>query len=69
MNASGGVLGCAMTQSDMYKRYEWLLFHKYNVNYMIMQRNMTMMNRVIINGKVELAWQYFSEWLWKCHNR
>ena len=21
------------------------------------------------NGMVEVAWQYISEWLWKCHNR
>ena len=28
------------------------LCHKYDVNYMIMQRNMTMMERVIINGMV-----------------
>ena len=32
-----------------------------------MQRNMTMMVRVIINGMVEVAWQYFLEWLWKYH--
>ena len=30
----------------------WLC-HKYDVNYMIMQSNMTMMMRVIINGMVE----------------
>ena len=46
----------------------WLC-HKYDVNYMIMQSNMPMMERVIINEMVEVAWQYISEWLWKCHNR
>ena len=35
------------------KNYEWWLCHKYDVNYMIMQGNMTMMKRVIINGTVE----------------
>ena len=35
------------------KNYEWWLCHKYDVNYMIMQGNMTMMERVIINGMVE----------------
>ena len=29
------------------KNYEWWLCHKYDVNYMIMQGNMTMMERVI----------------------
>ena len=38
----------------MYKKYDerWLC-HKYDVNYMIMQSNMTKMERVIINGTVE----------------
>ena len=54
MNASGGVPGCAMIKSDMYEKYEWWLFHKYYVNYMIMQSNMTMMKHVIINGTLEL---------------
>ena len=35
------------------KNYERWLCHKYDVNYMIMQSNMTMMKRVIINGMVE----------------
>ena len=35
------------------KNYEWWLCHKYDVNYMIMQSNMTMMMRAIINGTVE----------------
>ena len=51
------------------KNYAWWLCHIYDVNYMIMQSNMTMMMRVIINGTVEVAWQHTSEWLWKCHNR
>ena len=32
----------------MYKNYERCICHKYYVNYMIMQSNMTMMKRVII---------------------
>ena len=39
-------------KSDMYENYERWLCHKYDVNYMIMQGNMTMMKRVI-NGMVE----------------
>ena len=35
------------------KNYAWWPCHKYNVNYMIMQGNMTMMKCVIINGMVE----------------
>ena len=35
------------------KYYAWWLCHKYDVNYMIMQGNMTMMKRVIINETVE----------------
>ena len=31
--------------------------------------NMTMMERVIITEWWKVAWQYISEWLWKCHNR
>ena len=31
--------------------------------------NMTMMVRVIITEWWKVAWQYISEWLWKCHNR
>ena len=63
MNASGGVPGCAMIKSDMYKKYEQWLCYKYDVNYMIMQRNMTIMKSVIINGMGEVVWQYISEWL------
>ena len=32
------------------KNYAWWLCHKYDVNYMIMQSNMTMMERVKRNG-------------------
>ena len=40
--------------SDMYGRIMKGGFcHKYDVNYMIMRSNMTMMERVIINGMVE----------------
>ena len=63
MNASGGVPGCAVIKSYMYNKYERWSCHKYYINYMIMQSNMTMMVRVIINGTVEVAWQYISEWL------
>ena len=49
--------------------YAWRLCHKYDVNYMIMQGNMTMMKRVIKTERWKVAWQYISEWLWKCHNR
>ena len=46
--------GMQWTKSDMYeKNYERWLCHKYYVNYMIMQGNMTMMKRVIINRMVE----------------
>ena len=51
------------------KNYERWLCHKYDVNYMIMQSNMTMMKRVIITEWWKVAWQHISEWLWKCHNR
>ena len=61
MNASGGVTGCAMIKSDMYKKYERWPCHKYYANYMIMQSNMAMMVCVIINETVEVAWQYISE--------
>ena len=35
------------------KNYEWWLCHKYDVNCMIMQDNMTMMMHVMINRMVE----------------
>ena len=49
----------------MKKNYERWLCHKYDVNYMIMHGNMTMMKRVITNGRWKVAWQYISEWLWE----
>ena len=69
MIASGGVPGCVMSQErHVWKNYERWLCHKYDVNYMIMQSNMTMMKRVIITEQWKVAWQYILEWLWKCHN-
>ena len=68
MNASGGVPGCAMLKRDMYKKYGRWPCHKYYVNYLIMQSNMIMMKHVIINGTVEVAWQYISKCPWKCNN-
>ena len=41
------------------KNYERWLCHKYDVNYMIMQGNMTMMKRVIINGTVESCMEIY----------
>ena len=35
------------------KNYAWWPSHKYDVNYMIMHGNMTMMKHVIINRMVE----------------
>ena len=53
-NVSGGVTGYAMNQDwHVWKNYEWWLCHKYDVNYMIMRSNMTMMECVIVNGPVE----------------
>ena len=43
------------------KNYERWLCHKYDVNYMIMQSNMTMMERVIINGTVESCMAILSQ--------
>ena len=51
------------------KNYAWWLCHKYDVNYMIMQGNMTMNAQVMYMMMMEVAWQYISEWLWKCHDR
>ena len=41
---------CNESRVTCMKNYEQWLCHKYDVNYMIMQSNMTMMMRVIING-------------------
>ena len=43
------------------KNYEWWPGHKYNVNNMIMQSNMTMMKRVIINETVESCMAIYLE--------
>ena len=51
---------CNESRVTCMKNYERWLCHKYDVNYMIMQRNMTMMKHVIINGMVEVAWQNIS---------
>ena len=37
------------------KNYARWLCHKYDLNYMIMQGNMTMMECVIMNGTVEIC--------------
>src|SRR5215216_3966397 len=39
---------CNESRVTCMKIYEWWLCHNYYVNYMIMQSNMTMMERVII---------------------
>ena len=44
---------CDESRVTCMKNHERWLCHKYNVNYMIMQSNMTMMKRVIINRTVE----------------
>ena len=44
---------CNESRVTCMKNYAWWLCHKYDVNYMIMQGNMTMMKRVIINETVE----------------
>ena len=60
MNASGGVLGCAMILRSK---------DKYHASYLtIMQSNMTMNAQVMYMMMMEVAWQYISEWLWKCHD-
>ena len=35
----------------------------------IMQSNMTMNAQVMYMMMLKVAWQYISEWLWKCHDR
>ena len=44
---------CNDSRATFIKNDEWWLCHKYDVNYMIMQSNMTMMERVIINETME----------------
>ena len=51
------------------KNYAWWLCHKYDVNYMIMQGNMTMMKHVIINGTVESCRAIYLGMAMKCHDR
>ena len=54
MNASGGIPGwCNESRVTCMKNYAWWLCHKYDVNYMIMQSNMTIMEYVMINETVE----------------
>ena len=56
----GGILGYAMNHEwHVWKNYERWLCHKYDVNYMIMQSNMTMMERVIIKGMVESCMEIY----------
>ena len=43
------------------KNYAWWPCHKYDVNYMIMQGNMTMMIRFMINGTVESCMAIISQ--------
>ena len=50
------------------KNYAWWLCHKYDVNYMIMQCQYDKVMYVMMM-MMEVAWQYISEWLWKCHDR
>ena len=43
---------------------------KHHASYLtIMQSSMTMNAQVMYMMMMEVAWQYISEWLWKCHNR
>ena len=35
----------------------------------IMQGNMTINAQVMYMMMMVVAWQYISEWLWKCHDR
>ena len=44
---------CDGSRVTCMKNYELRLCHKYDVSYMIMQSNMTMMEHVIVNGTVE----------------
>ena len=44
---------CNESRAICIKNDERWISHKYDVNYMIMHSNMTMMERVIVNGMVE----------------
>ena len=60
MNASGGVPGwCNESRVTCMKNNAWWLCHKYDVNYMIMHDNMTMMKHVIINETVESCMEIY----------
>ena len=50
---------CNDFKSDMYKNYEQWLCHKYDVNYKIMQGNMTMMECVMINETMESCMEIY----------
>ena len=50
---------CDESRVTCMKNYEWWLGHKYDVNYMIMQSNMTMMMRAILNGTVESCMEIY----------
>ena len=41
------------------KSYAWWPCHKYDVNYMIMQGNMTMNSQVMYMMMMEVGWQYY----------
>ena len=70
LNDYNSILEQSMNQEwHVWKNYEQWLCHKYYVNYMIMLSNMTMMNVSWWTEWWKVAWQYISEWLWKCHNR
>ena len=45
--------GIMNQERHVWTNYEWWLCHKYNINYMIMQSNMTIMEYVMINETVE----------------
>ena len=62
MNASGGVPGwCNESIVTCMENNAWWLCHKYDVNYMICNGNMTKVMYVMM--MVEVGWQYISEWL------
>ena len=52
---------CNESRVTSIKNDEWWLSHKYDVNYMIMHRNMTIMECVIINGTVESCMAIYLE--------
>ena len=52
---------CNESRVTCMKNYERWLCHKYDVNYMIMQSNMTMMKHFILNGTVESSMAIYLE--------